>query len=68
VSKKTSEFERYDRMKKLQKEAEVEKRKSVGGRKKGGRPKMQEYDFGKGKFRYEEDYEDYDEDLLSYIR
>ncbi len=61
MSKKASEFERYDRMKKLQREAEAEKRKSVGGRKKSGRPKMQENVSSNGKFEYEE--EDYEEDV-----
>lgn len=41
MSKKLSEFDRYERMKKMEKEAEVEKRKSEGGiKKKGGRPKV----------------------------
>lgn len=56
VSKKSSEFDRYDRMRKLQREAEVEKRKASGGKKKGGRPKQS---YTKSKFRYEEeDFED----------
>ena len=44
MSKKETEFDRYERMKKLEKEAEVAKRKSAGmedeNRKKGGKPKM----------------------------
>ena len=44
LSKKETEFDRYERMKKLEKEAEVAKRKSADmddeNRKKGGKPKM----------------------------
>lgn len=41
MSKKVSEFDRYERMKKLEKEAEVEKRKAEGtARKKGGKHKV----------------------------
>lgn len=42
MSKKVSEFERYERMKKLEKEAEVEKRKSEGSslKRKSGRMKQ----------------------------
>lgn len=40
MSKKESEFDRYERMKKLEREAEVEKKKAIGEiKKKGGRPK-----------------------------
>ena len=40
MSKKVSEFDRYERMRKLEKEAEAEKRKSgFEGKKKSGRPK-----------------------------
>ncbi len=43
MSKKETEFDRYERMKKLNKEAEVEKRKTLGltitKNKKGGKPK-----------------------------
>lgn len=40
MSKKESEFDRYERMKKLEREVEVEKRKSLESiKKKGGRPK-----------------------------
>lgn len=46
MSKKASEFERYDRMKKMEREAEVEKRKAAGGKKKSGRPKMEHEDPG----------------------
>lgn len=52
MSKKESEFDRYDRMRKLEREAEVEKRKALGEiRKKGGRPKLLEVGSG-GKNRY----------------
>lgn len=39
---KETEFDRYERMKKLEKEAEVEKRKltEANEKKKGGRPKL----------------------------
>ncbi|WP_058486244.1 hypothetical protein [Defluviitalea phaphyphila] len=44
VSKKETEFERYERMKKLQKEAEFQKRKemelNLGKKKKKGRMKI----------------------------
>jgi len=44
VSKKETEFDRYERMKKLEREAEVAKRKLADpddeNRKKGGKPKM----------------------------
>lgn len=40
VSKKESEFDRYERMRKLEREAEAEKRRACGEiKKKGGRPK-----------------------------
>ncbi len=44
MSKKESEFDRFDRMKRLEKETEVQKRKSEGAlsetvEKKGGKPK-----------------------------
>lgn len=57
MSKKESEFARYERMRKLEKEAEVEKRKALGIRKKGGRSKAfmmhtDDKDWMKG---YEED-------------
>ncbi len=40
MSKKESEFDRYERMKKLEREADAEKRKSLGGdKKKSGRPR-----------------------------
>ncbi len=43
MSKKETEFDRFDRMKKLEREAEVEKRKTMDlltdQKKKGGRPK-----------------------------
>lgn len=40
MSKKESEFDRYERMKKLEREAEAEKKKNTGEiKKKGGRPK-----------------------------
>ncbi len=40
MSKKESEFDRYDRMRKLQKEAEAQKKRSEGEGRKKGRPKM----------------------------
>lgn len=40
MSKKESEFDRYERMKKLERKAEVEKKKTLEEiKKKGGRPK-----------------------------
>ena len=39
MSKKQSEFDRYERQKKLEKEAEVEKRREMGLKKKSSRPK-----------------------------
>ncbi|MBS4959456.1 MAG: hypothetical protein KHZ62_01365 [Clostridiales bacterium] len=40
MSKKESEFDRYERMRKLEREAEVEKRKNLAeGKKRGGRLK-----------------------------
>ncbi len=55
MSKKASEFERYDRMKKMEREAEAEKRKSAGGKKKSGRPKMNYEGYAaKGKLKYYE--------------
>lgn len=43
MSKKETEFDRYERMKKLEKEAEVEKRKLEGSvsKKKSGKPKLE---------------------------
>ena len=64
MSKKMSEFDRYDRMKRLEREAEAEKRKTEDGfRKKGGRPKGAFGSSGKNKsrsllFMDEEDYDD----------
>ena len=40
MSKKASESERYDRKRKMEREAEVERRKNNMPRKKSGRPKM----------------------------
>jgi len=61
VSKKVSEFERYERMKKIEKEAEVEKRKSEGGsKKKAGRPKQVVEMSSKGEHRNITDYDDND--------
>ncbi|MCJ7857104.1 hypothetical protein MUJ63_12485 [Lachnospiraceae bacterium NSJ-143] len=58
MSKKISEFDRYERMKKLEKEAEAEKRKSGfegGKRPKKNRPAMQ----GKCRIKDFDDYADY---------
>ena len=58
MSKKISEFDRYERMKKLEKEAEAEKRKSgfEGAKKpKRGRSAIQ----GKCRIRDFDDYADY---------
>jgi hypothetical protein len=63
VSKKVSEFERYERMKKIEKEAEVEKRKSEGAeKKKAGRPKQVVGLGTKGDYRGLTDYDDYDDE------
>lgn len=63
MSKKVSEFERYERMKKIEKEAEVEKRKSEGGeKKKAGRPKQVVGLGNRGDYRNLADYDDYDDD------
>lgn len=44
VSKKVSEFDRYERMRKMEKEAEAEKRREKGFEKKrSGRPKTAAY-------------------------
>ena len=60
MSKKESEFDRYDRMRKMQKEAEVEKRKSFEeGRKRGGRPKVMAYGRNRN-ICVNFDYDDYD--------
>lgn len=41
MSKKESEFDRYERMRKLEREAEAEKKRAYGGiKKKGGRPRQ----------------------------
>ena len=66
VSKKESEFDRYERMKKLEREAEMEKRKSEGLKKKGGRPKaISPSNGGKNWTKnYEQLLEDYDYDLI----
>lgn len=62
MSKKESEFDRYDRMKKLEREAEVEKRKALGEiKKKGGRPKILQSNCNPKNWNqnYETDIEDY---------
>lgn len=62
MSKKESEFDRYDRMKKLEREAEVEKRKALSEiKKKGGRPKILQssYHSKNWQYDYETDMEDY---------
>ena len=60
MSKKVSEFDRYERMKKLEREAEVEKRKSMGDlKKKSGRPKpVMTHSGSKNWADYDEDEED----------
>lgn len=64
MSKKESEFDRYDRMKKFQKEAELHKKKSFGEEKKKGRPKASYGASGKHRLKSymlddEEDYYEY---------
>ena len=55
MSKKVSEFDRYERMKKMEKEAEAQKRKASGSeRKKAGHPKRH----------MEMDFQDYDNDEI----
>ena len=59
MSKKVSEFDRYERMRKLEKEAEAEKRKSAfEGKKKSGRPKVGINGGLKHRMRDFDDYED----------
>lgn len=55
MSKKASEAERYDRKKKIEREAEIQKRKNSMPKKKSGRPKMTECGYHKGHFRYDDD-------------
>ena len=62
MSKKASETERYDRKRKMEREAEAEKRKSNMIKKKNSRPKMTQYHCSKGHFRYDEE----DDDLYLY--
>lgn len=63
MSKKESEFDRYERMKKLEREAEAEKRKTLGGiKKKGGRPKP----VAVGAKNLAKNYEDYLDDDYDY--
>ncbi len=57
MSKKASESERYDRKRKMEREAEVQKRKHELSRKKSGRPKMLQNGYTRGHFRYEDEYE-----------
>ena len=64
VSKKESEFDRYDRMKKLQKEAELHKKKSFGEEKRKGKPKASYGASGKHRLKSyilddEDDYYEY---------
>lgn len=56
MSKKESEFDRYERMKKLEREAEMEKRKTSGAKKKSGRPK---HDLMEDDKDWTKNYEDY---------
>ncbi|NDO46452.1 hypothetical protein [Clostridium sp. MD294] len=58
MSKKASEAERYDRKRKMEREAEAEKRKNNILKKKSSKPKMTQYYCSKGHFRYDE--EEYD--------
>ena len=54
MSKKMSQTDRFDRMKKMEREAAAEKRKEMGeARKRSGRPKT---NYGKGRFDEEEEY------------
>ncbi|MCI8628396.1 MAG: hypothetical protein HFE57_02630 [Firmicutes bacterium] len=58
MSKKASETERYDRKRKMEREAEIQKRKNSIQKKKGNRPKLTEYGYTKGHFYYDdEEYE-----------
>ncbi len=60
MSKKETEFDRYDRMRKMQREAEVERKKSFdGSKKKGGRPKAITYGRNKN-IGYSLNYDDYE--------
>lgn len=65
MSKKESEFERYDRVKKLQREAEANKKRFNGdGERKKGRPKMSSNNKSKHRLKSymlddEEDYYEY---------
>ena len=60
MSKKASESERYDRKRKMEREAEVERRKNNMPRKKSGRPKMVQNGYTRGHFRYDEDEYEYE--------
>lgn len=55
MSKKASETERYDRKRKMEREAEVQKRKNTMQKKKSGRPKLTENQYTRGHFYYDED-------------
>ena len=57
MSKKASEAERYDRKRKMEREAEAQRKKST--KKKSGRPKMTEYGYTKGRFHYDDEYDVY---------
>ena len=55
MSKKLSQSDRFDRMKKMEREAAAEKRKELGAdKKRSGRPKM-----NYGKERFDDEYEEY---------
>ena len=57
VSKKASEAERYDRKRKMEREAEAQRKKST--KKKSGRPKMTEHSYSRGHLYYDEEYDSY---------
>ena len=60
MSKKLSELDRYERMRKMEKEAEAERRKSdFEGRKKTGKPKMSIHSQTKCRIRDFDEYMDY---------
>ena len=60
MSKKASVSEGYDRKRKMEREAEVERRKNNMPRKKSGRPKMAQNNYTRGHFRYDEDEYEYE--------
>lgn len=57
MSKKASEAERYDRKRKMEREAEAQRKKST--KKKSSRPKITEHGYSKGHFYYDDEYDVY---------